>query len=770
MLRKMQKSGGKRYRFGRQTTEPFSAQSERNAEKFMNAAPNISPKEILRTAFGYRSFREHQEDIIHHLLSGGDAFVLMPTGSGKSLCYQIPSILRSGVGIVVSPLIALMQDQTEGLRQMGIRADFINSALSYRQMQETRQRLLSGNTDILYVAPERLMTPEFQDLLTQFPIALFAIDEAHCISQWGHDFRPEYMQISRLTQHYPGVPRIALTATADPLTRREIIERLFLQKARQFISSFDRPNIRYRVQPRQKGMRQLADFLKGEHAGNSGLIYCRSRKQTEQTAQLLVRAGYKALAYHAGMDNYTRAEHQRRFLREDEIIIVATVAFGMGIDKPDVRFVVHMGMPQSMEAYYQETGRAGRDGNPADAWMLYGLSDIVMLRRMADESSGNAHFKRVRKQKAESMLGYCESTYCRRHLLLRYFGEDYPKDCGNCDVCLGMVESWDGSLAAQKALSCVYRTGQSFGAAHLTDVLLGISNEKVLRFRHDRVSTFGIGTEHSADEWKSIIRQLAAAGFLYTDVEKKGGFALSPQSRPVLRGEQKVVFRKDTVPRKIPRPAKKKIGEDITDPFDLELWEKLRELRREMARASDIPPYAVFQDTTLRAIIDSLPRTLTEMGEIQGIGRKKQERYGPAFLEVIQTHIREKGLPEDRQRGKQNAGGPPPSTALLYHSDTINVTFALLQKGLSPEEIAAQRELKVSTIYSHLSKLIESNDLSAEEVIRLPPEEVRQIEAALRALPEEQRKFLKPVFNQFEGRYDYGLLRCIRADLWGEVE
>ncbi len=724
-----------------------------------------APAEILRTCFGYHSFRQHQAEIIECLLSGKDVFALMPTGSGKSVCYQIPSIIREGVGIVVSPLIALMQDQVEGLRRMGIRADYLNSSLSPFQITETEHRILSGNTDILYVAPERMMGSGFQRLLHQIRPALFAIDEAHCISQWGHDFRPEYLQIPLLTDQFPKVPRIALTATADPATRQEIIDRLKMQTACRFVSSFDRPNICYRAEPREKEMRQIGDFLQREHAGDSGLIYCPSRKKTEQTAHLLSAAGYKAIPYHAGLDTQTRTLHQRRFLREDGIIVVATVAFGMGIDKPDVRFVVHMGMPKSLEAYYQETGRAGRDGNPADAFMLYGLSDIVMMRRMLDESAGDADFKRIRHQKIDAMLGYCESIYCRRRVVLNYFGENYAGNCGNCDVCMGQVQSWDGTLAAQKALSCVYRTGQRFGAAHLTDVLLGLSTPKIRAFHHDLVSTFGIGTELSAKEWKSVFRQLAAGGFLHPHPDGKGGFLLSSPSTPVLRGQEKIFFRKDILEKKkSSMPAKRSHTEEFADDFSRELWEKLRSLRMETARSEDIPPYIVFHDTTLRAMIQHLPGTLAEMGEIQGIGQKKQEKYGQPFLELITAYIREKGMPERKSKAKPQKPDPV-CTSVLYHSSTISETFALVQTGLSPEQIAEHRQLSISTIYGHLVKLIEGGELSADEVIRLNSEEKKTIEAAFASLPEPDRKFLKPVYEQFEGRYDYNLLRCIRAGM-----
>ncbi len=608
-----------------------------------NLAP--TPEEILHARFGYPAFRDHQEAVIRHLIGGNDAFVLMPTGSGKSLCYQIPAMIRSGVGVVVSPLIALMQDQTDALRENGIQAEFINSSLSAGQVREAEERVLSGATDLLYVAPERLTTPAFLAFLGRVPVALFAIDEAHCISQWGHDFRPEYLKLSLLAGQFPGVPRIALTATADAVTRKEIVAKLRLQHARSFVSSFDRPNIRYRAEPRQIAIRQLAAFLKADHDNHAGIVYCLSRREADATARKLCDMEYRALPYHAGMDPTARLSNQRRFLREDGIIIVATVAFGMGIDKPDVRFVAHMGMPQSLEAYYQETGRAGRDGEPADAWMLYGLADVVAMRRMIEESAGNEDFKRIRHKKGEAMLGFAESAGCRRQALLSYFGEILKHPCGNCDVCRGGVDTWDGTLAARKALSCVYRTGQRFGAEHLANVLIGQATEKIRRLGHDRVSTFGIGTELSRNEWKSVFRQLLAAGYLATDLEGKGGFHLARKSRPVLIGKESVRFRKDpapvrTVSRKTAAASKQKAAPAaFEDPDDIRLWESLRSLRREIAHAAAVPPYVVFHDTTLRAMVSVRPRSPEDLGALFGVGQTKLERYGEPFLAAIRAHL-----------------------------------------------------------------------------------------------------------------------------------
>ncbi len=734
----------------------------------------LTSEQILRTYFGYASFREHQKEIIHHIVKGGDAFVLMPTGSGKSLCYQIPGMLRNGVGIVVSPLIALMQDQTDALRQMDIRADYLNSSLNFEQIRETEQRVLEGQTDLLYVAPERLMTTAFQRFLKHIHVALFAIDEAHCISQWGHDFRPEYLQLALLIEEFPDVPRIALTATADPMTREEILQKLRLTHARQFVSSFDRPNICYRVDPRQSGIKQLTVFLKTEHEGNSGLVYCLTRKNTESVAGQLNKVGFKALPYHAGMSQNMRAEHQRRFLREEKVIIVATIAFGMGIDKPDVRFVVHLGMPKTIEAYYQETGRAGRDGLPSDALMLYNLADVVMMRKIMAESGGDEQFKLIQRQKSEAILRFCESIQCRRQALLSYFGEELKNACGNCDVCQGKVETYNGTITAQKALSCVYRTGQRFGAAHLSNVLIGNANEKVRRLRHDRVSTFGIGKELSHKEWTSVYRQLAASGLIGVDINMMGGFYLAPQSRPVLKGEQTVLLRKDPSPapkdyglsRKIPKIKVRK--QTFDEPVLAELWEKLRMLRLEIAQEANVPPYVVFHDTTLSEMVRNLPISPDEMGALHGMGAKKMERYGDAFLAVISEYMQEHKLtPTEHKEKSKEPPEPEPSDDLTASlSPTVFETFRLLQEGNTPEEIATDRELKASTIYGHIADLIESRLLSAGEVITLKPDEVREIEDALRALPEDQQNALKPVFDQFNGKYDYGLIRCIRSSLW----
>ncbi|UCH19760.1 MAG: DNA helicase RecQ [Deltaproteobacteria bacterium] len=597
----------------------------------------MQPRQILKKYFGYDTFREHQLEVIQKILDGKDAFVLMPTGVGKSICYQIPSIIRQGVGLVVSPLIALMQDQVEALRQNGALAEFLNSSLPHKEVQLVEKRVMSGRADILYVAPERLLSESFQRLLERFPIALFAIDEAHCVSQWGHDFRPEYLKISELTDRFPNVPRIALTATADAVTRRDILMKLKLTHAARFISSFDRANICYRVLLKSKDKRQLHHFIQNEHPGEPGIVYVRTRNRADQIASWLQKQGMAALSYHAGLDPHTRTTRQRRFLQDDGLIIVATIAFGMGIDKSDVRFVAHLDLPASMEAYYQETGRAGRDGQPADAWMVYSLSDVVAMRKLLDQSEGDEAFKRIQRQKLEALLGYCETITCRREALLGYFGEKYPAPCSNCDNCSRTVEAWDGSIAAQKALSCVYRTGQRFGAAYLTDVLTGNPNLRILNMRHDRIKTFGAGKELSREEWRSVFRQLLAAGMLSVNLGKISGYRLTEKSWPVLRGERKVRFRKDprlTRNEKLNKATAKHKTDFLSDHARL-LFEKLRRLRLDISKRLGVPPYVVFHDKTLMEMVTHKPKTREEFLWISGVGEQKAKQFGDAFLKAI---------------------------------------------------------------------------------------------------------------------------------------
>jgi len=594
---------------------------------------------ILRDVFGHTAFRGAQGEIVDHIAAGGDALVLMPTGGGKSMCYQVPSLIRAGTGIVVSPLIALMQDQVEALRQAGVRAAFLNSALSAAEAQEVERALVVGALDLLYVAPERLLTPRCLDLLGRAKLALFAIDEAHCVSQWGHDFRPEYLQLSVLHERFPGVPRIALTATADPQTRAEIASRLALENARVFVSSFDRPNIRYTIVDKAEPRAQLLAFVRDEHPGEAGIVYCLSRRKVDDTAAWLVDNGIAALPYHAGMDAQGRAANQARFQREDGIVMVATIAFGMGIDKPDVRFVAHLDLPKSIEGYYQETGRAGRDGLPADAWMTYGLADLVQQRRFIDQSEASDEYKRVSTAKLDALLGLCETAGCRRVRLLAYFGEA-SEPCGNCDTCLAPPETWDATLAAQKALSAIYRTGQRFGAVHVIDVLRGKAGERIVRWEHDKLGVFGIGADLDEAAWRGVFRQLVALGLVHVDHAAHGALKLTEASRAVLKGEQIVELRR-TAARgrtKRPSPAGARAGASgihgLSAPA-LDLFERLKAWRRDEARTQGVPAYVILHDATLAEIARRKPASLAELAGVGGIGVKKLGRYGDALVELV---------------------------------------------------------------------------------------------------------------------------------------
>jgi ATP-dependent DNA helicase RecQ len=589
--------------------------------------------QILNQVFGYTAFRPPQGEVIETLLGGGDAFVLMPTGGGKSLCFQIPALARPGIGIVISPLIALMQDQVDALCQSGVRAACLNSTMPTGHNAEIERRAVAGDIDILYIAPERLTQAQTLTWLAQLQISVFAIDEAHCVSQWGHDFRSDYLKLSLLHERFPTIPRIALTATADERTRAEIIERLQLGNARTFISSFDRPNIDYRISQKLKPKDQLLDFIRQEHAEHAGIVYCLSRKKVEATALWLQQQGFNALPYHAGLDATVRQTNQRRFLTEEAVIIVATIAFGMGIDKPDVRFVAHLDLPKSVEAYYQETGRAGRDGQAATAWMVYGLEDVIKLKQMMAGSDGDEQFKRLEQQKLNAMLGLAEITSCRRQVLLRYFGDRLPEPCGNCDNCLSPVATWDGTDASRKALSCVFRTGQRFGVGHLIDVLRGKNTDKVRQFRHDQVSTFAIGQDLSDTQWRSVYRQLVARGLINV-LDEYGQLQLAEPSRALLKGESRIELRLDKAPSKTTRPGKSRTSVDIP-AADSALWDALRACRSAIAKAQKVPPYVIFHDATLQQMLSVRPQSLAALGSIAGIGDKKREQYGAAFLAVL---------------------------------------------------------------------------------------------------------------------------------------
>ncbi len=594
------------------------------------------PIDVLREVFGYDSFRGQQAEIIDHVIAGNDALVLMPTGGGKSLCYQVPALCRPGTAVVVSPLIALMKDQVDALNQLGVKAAFINSTLAPEAAREIEARAVDGDIDLLYVAPERFATDRFLNLLDRISISLFAIDEAHCVSQWGHDFRPEYRRLDLLPTRFAHVPRIALTATADTPTRKDIAENLHLTDAKCFITGFDRPNITYRIETKGNAKQRLLSFLNREHAEDAGIVYCLSRRKTEDVAQWLTDNGRPALPYHAGLTQETRQLHQDRFLREDGMIICATVAFGMGIDKPNVRFVAHLNLPKSMEAYYQETGRAGRDGLPANAWMNYDLSDIVSIRSMVASSDAPEAQKRIESRKLDALVGLAETTKCRRQVILSYFGEDQHQPCGNCDTCLEPVDTWDATDASRKALSAVYRTGQRFGPAHVIEVLMGRKTEKIRQNGHDQLSVYAIGKDIPQPQWRSVFRQLLAMGYLQVDVEGHGGVYLTEESRPVLRGEKVVEMRKD--PGESKRAMTRRLRDfdtEFENEEDRDLWERLRTMRRELATSQNVPPYVIFSDRTLWEMVRFKPRTLEDMASINGVGVKKLDQYGLAFLDVM---------------------------------------------------------------------------------------------------------------------------------------
>ena len=695
---------------------------------------------ILNSVFGYAEFRGSQAAIIRQLIEGNDAVVLMPTGGGKSLCYQIPAIARDGCGIVISPLIALMQDQVSSLQQLGVSAAYLNSTLDAGEAATIENRLLAGQLDLLYVAPERMMTPGFLGLLEQAKIALFAIDEAHCVSQWGHDFRPEYIQLSILHERFPQIPRIALTATADEPTRNEIISRLDLSHAQRFVASFDRPNICYRIAQNPGNARNaLLRFILNEHEHEAGIVYCLSRNKVEQTAEWLCSKGLNALPYHAGLPAKTRHKHQQRFLMEDGVIIVATIAFGMGIDKPDVRFVAHLNMPKSIEAYYQETGRAGRDGLPADAWMMYGLQDVIKLKQMMDGSDADEKHKRTEQHKLQSMLGFCELTSCRRQGLLRYFGERLEQPCGNCDTCLSPVETWDATVAAQKALSAVHRTGQRFGVNYLIDVLRGSENERLKYFGHDKLSVYGIGNELDKQQWRSVFRQLIAHNLLNVDVEGHGNLRLTESCRAVLRGEQTLMLRKETRPAKAARKGRKSF--DTSKAADNRLWDALRACRKQLAESNNVPPYVIFHDATLVEMVERQPQNREQFSRISGVGASKLEKYADDFLAVILSHIEQ-----------LNAAT----------TDTAAESLRLFKSGMDIESIAVARNITSSTVYNHLASCIEQGELSLNEVINISDQEITAIQEAILATAEGQVK-LKPVYDALDGMFDYEVLRCVRA-------
>jgi len=702
-------------------------------------------QQILKKTFGYDDFRHNQEVIIRELIDGKDAFVLMPTGGGKSLCYQIPALVRDGIGIVVSPLIALMQDQVDALKQLGIKAAFLNSTLTGFERHQIEQALLNGELQLLYVAPERLLDEQTLNLLSRCKIGLFAIDEAHCVSQWGHDFRPEYQRLSVLPDRFPDIPRIALTATADNRTRKEIIEQLRIGKAGVFVNSFDRPNISYTISEENNGREKLYKFIQDKHRGKAGIVYCLSRKKVESTAEWLSGKGLNALPYHAGLGVDVRANNQKRFLREDGVIIVATIAFGMGIDKPNVRFVAHLSLPKNIEAYYQETGRAGRDGDPADAWMSYGLQDVISLRQMMQDSNGSKEYKRSINQKLDSMLTLCELASCRRQAILRYFDEEMSEPCGNCDNCLNPPETWDATVEAQKALSTVYRTGQTFGVSYLIDILLGKIDERIERNQHNQISTWGIGQNLKINEWKSLFRQLIAQGYLTVNTEF-GTLLLTEKSRPLLRGEMNLLARKKRKPHKESSTVKKSRLKAELRSMDEELFEALKERRTELANEQGVPSYVIFSDASLIEMAKKRPQTPETFQYISGVGEMKLERYGKDFMRVIRAY-------------------PLPELLINNFSDTINETLALYNDGMNLEEIAAKRSLSVGTIYTHLADVIEAGMLSAADVLDIEDEDFSMIEQTAVFLNTKEEQSLKPLFDELDGEFEYGVLRCIVSGL-----
>ncbi|WP_071870503.1 DNA helicase RecQ [Atopomonas hussainii] len=700
---------------------------------------------VLKEVFGYDAFRGQQAEIIAQVSEGGDALVLMPTGGGKSLCYQIPGLLRDGLCVVVSPLIALMEDQVATLDELGVAAAALNSLQSADEQREIAQRIRDGSLKMLYLAPERLVQPRMLAFLETVPLALFAIDEAHCVSQWGHDFRPEYLQLGQLAELFPQVPRIALTATADQRTQEEIRQRLHLQQAAQFVSSFDRPNIFYRIVTKDQPRKQLLGFL-AEHKGDAGIVYCLSRKKVEEVAAFLAEQGYPALPYHAGLSNELRSYHQKRFLNEEGLIMVATIAFGMGIDKPNVRFVAHLDLPKSLEAYYQETGRAGRDGLPSDAWMAYGLQDMVFLKQMLQNSEGDERHKRIERHKLDAMLALCEETRCRRQALLEYFGETLPEPCGHCDICTDGVETWDATEAARLALSSIYRSGQRYGVGHQVDILLGKQTDKVASLGHQHLSVFGQGKQLSEHEWRGVFRQLVARGLADVDLDAYGGLRLSDTCRPLLRGETQLQLRRE-VKQSTRSGSKGSAARDLVRPEERSQWEALRALRKQLAEEHAVPPYVIFPDSTLLEMLRMRPQTLRDMAQVSGVGARKLERYGEAFLAVLQ---------DDNQ------------APAMRTEDVRHELACLARAGMTPAQMAEQLKLSEKSVYGYLAELISAGQLSLEQAIDLPESLLGEIQDVFLD-GDGDLPGVSQVRELLGGRVNDGVLHCVRSALAMEL-
>lgn len=702
---------------------------------------------ILKDVFGYDAFRGNQAAIIERVAAGGDALVLMPTGGGKSLCYQVPALMREGLAVVVSPLIALMDDQVATLDELGVAAVALNSTLSVDEQREIADRIRRGQIKMLYLAPERLVQPRMLSFLQGLDIALFAIDEAHCVSQWGHDFRPEYLQLGQLAELFPQVPRLALTATADKRTREEIVQRLHLDNAERFLSSFDRPNIFYRIQPKDQPRKQLLGFL-AARKGDAGIVYCLSRKKVEEVADFLSSQGFPALPYHAGLPNELRSYHQKRFLNEEGLIMVATIAFGMGIDKPNVRFVCHLDLPKSLEAYYQETGRAGRDGLPADAWMAYGLQDVIFLKQMLANSDGDERHKRIEQHKLDAMLALCEETRCRRQALLAYFDEELPQPCGHCDNCIDGVETWDATEPARQALSAIYRSGQRYGVGHLVDILLGRDNEKIRAAGHQHLAVFGVGKGLSEVEWRTLFRQLVARGLADVDLEGFGGLRLDESCRPLLRGEVSLQLRREPKPAQAAK-ASSSAASQLVRGHEREMWEALRSLRRKLAEEHSVPPYVIFPDATLLEMLRSQPGSLSEMAEVSGVGARKLERYGQAFLQVLNGNA---------------ADDAPAPVADLRHE-----LVSLARAGMTPAQIAGQLNCTEKNVYSLLAEAIAEQQLTLEQALDLPEELLGEIQESFLD-GEGELPAVGEIAPLFAGRVDESVLYCVRAALQAEFE